>query len=189
MAGFDCRSEGYGSTPVRESEILRWPKHYEAWKKGQEVPIEGTPLDQWAVIPREKALELQAANIRTVEELADVTDIRIPRRSDWRTLRQHAQNWLLQAEKNKGLTKLQSQIDKQNEKIEKQSDQIDALLAQNRSLQEPILTGTASPGPETAQMRALERDSNIEIWNAEIHDPRKLKTKSGAWMKRRGKRK
>jgi len=183
---------------VRDPEKLRWPRHYEAWKKGQETPLEGTPLDQWAVIPRERVLELQAANIRTVEELADVTDIRIPRRSDWRTLRQHAQNWLLQAEKNSGLTKLQSQIDKQTEQIEKQSKQIDALLAQNQQLQQPATDALSTHAHlETAGVQAptivadsdADRDIHDKFWDAELHDPRKLKTKAGVWMKRRGKRK
>lgn len=51
-----------------------WPQEYanafKAWKEGQEQPTHGTPLTQWAAISPAQRKSCEAANIRTVEDLA-----------------------------------------------------------------------------------------------------------------------
>ncbi|WP_420959358.1 hypothetical protein [Brucella sp. IR073] len=47
---------------------------YEAWKRGQELPMEGTPLAAWAGVTPEQAQAFHRAGIRTVEEVASLTD-------------------------------------------------------------------------------------------------------------------
>ncbi len=42
--------------------------------KGDELPLEGTPVKTWAAITREQVIRLLAVNIRTVEELAETPD-------------------------------------------------------------------------------------------------------------------
>lgn len=62
--------------PVNEDHKARWPKEYEAFKAGKELPLEGTPLANWpnSAITRSRVEELAYFNIRTVEQMADVTD-------------------------------------------------------------------------------------------------------------------
>lgn len=50
---------------------------YEAWKAGQEVPVDGTPLDAWSGVTKEQAKFLKAMSIRTVEEVRDMGDAAI----------------------------------------------------------------------------------------------------------------
>lgn len=59
---------------VLEKDIRRWPKQYEAFKKGDECQIEGTPLKQWSSLAATRVKELNAVNIHTVEQLADLPD-------------------------------------------------------------------------------------------------------------------
>lgn len=47
---------------------------YEAWKQGQEMPIDGTPLAAWPGVTPEQVLAIQRLGIRTVEEVATMTD-------------------------------------------------------------------------------------------------------------------
>lgn len=47
---------------------------YNAWKSGSEVPEHGTPLAAWAGVRPEQADVLRSLGIRTVEEVADMTD-------------------------------------------------------------------------------------------------------------------
>lgn len=47
---------------------------YEAWKRGEEMPVSGTPLHNWAGIPREMVDALKKFNIYTIEDLADFPD-------------------------------------------------------------------------------------------------------------------
>lgn len=46
---------------------------YEAWKNGQEVPDQGTPLGAWPGITSVQAEHIRALGIRTVEEFRDAT--------------------------------------------------------------------------------------------------------------------
>lgn len=47
---------------------------YDAWKIGNELPIQGTPLAAWNGVTPEQAEILKASNIRTVEEIAELND-------------------------------------------------------------------------------------------------------------------
>lgn len=52
---------------------------YEAYKSGQEVPDNGTPLGAWSGITPEQANVLRASGFRTVEDIAQATDSTIGR--------------------------------------------------------------------------------------------------------------
>lgn len=52
---------------------------YDAWKSGLEIPLHGTPLAAWPGVTTEQADVLKANGIRTVEEIAALTDAQITR--------------------------------------------------------------------------------------------------------------
>jgi hypothetical protein len=56
---------------------------YEAWKKGQDVPINGTPLAAWSALTPAQATVFRTAGFASVEDIGQMTDallakIRIP---------------------------------------------------------------------------------------------------------------
>ena len=55
-----------------------WVKHYReafaAWKSGQELPVNGTPILTWPAVSPANVKMLLDLNIRTVEELAQATE-------------------------------------------------------------------------------------------------------------------
>lgn len=55
-----------------------WPMQYErayaAWKAGQEVPLNGTPIKGWSAVSAAQQSNIIGANILTVEDLAGITD-------------------------------------------------------------------------------------------------------------------
>ncbi len=62
---------------------------YDAWKKGHELPVDGTPLGHWPAITGPMAEVLKQHGIRTVEEVRDLGDnhlekIRLPNMRDLR---------------------------------------------------------------------------------------------------------
>lgn len=62
---------------LRKTNPVVWPlleRHYEHWKKGQDMPTEGTPLEAWPGIAPGQIARLRDMHIRTVEDLATVTD-------------------------------------------------------------------------------------------------------------------
>lgn len=48
--------------------------HYDAWKKGQEIPEHGTPLDAAPFMTREMAKVLRGVHIVTIEDMATAAD-------------------------------------------------------------------------------------------------------------------
>lgn len=47
---------------------------YDAWKTGNEVPVDGTPLGAWPALSQEQAQALKTMGIRTVEEVRDASE-------------------------------------------------------------------------------------------------------------------
>jgi len=47
---------------------------YEAWKAGRDAPIDGTPLGAWHGVTPDQVVAIQRLGIRTVEEVAAMTD-------------------------------------------------------------------------------------------------------------------
>lgn len=73
-------------TPMRITQAMKdreiWPAlkdFYEAWKAGQDAPVNGTPLSQWPGLPPEQAQRFQQMFIRSVEDVAAMTDNDIDR--------------------------------------------------------------------------------------------------------------
>lgn len=65
------------SQPIEEVNAdhkRRWPREYQIFQDGLEEPIDGTPLEQWTPMTPAMCLMLKAMHIRTVEELAGITD-------------------------------------------------------------------------------------------------------------------
>jgi hypothetical protein len=44
--------------------------HYEAWKKNQEAPVDGTPLDAWPGVTPQQVKIMHGYHLRTVEDFA-----------------------------------------------------------------------------------------------------------------------
>lgn len=66
-----------GENPAVIMANMRWnaiEPRYEAWKKGQEIPSDGTPLSAWNGVSRQVAEILRSHGVYTVEELARLTD-------------------------------------------------------------------------------------------------------------------
>jgi hypothetical protein len=51
-----------------------WPKQYEAFKAGQEVATEGTPLEAWPRLRPNELYELKALGFKTVDQVATMDD-------------------------------------------------------------------------------------------------------------------
>jgi hypothetical protein len=99
-------------------------KGYAAWLKGEELPVDGTPLRQWAVLPPSMLNNFLAQNIRTIEELAGASDEAInPCGMGAVTFRNQAQNWIKinkENERNKLVTGL-ARLEQDNVQLRQQN--------------------------------------------------------------------
>jgi hypothetical protein len=66
--------------PAVQIAHMRWnaiKPRYEAWKTGQEAPPDGTPLAAWNGVSRQLGEKLKMHGVRSVEEVARLTDTHI----------------------------------------------------------------------------------------------------------------
>lgn len=52
----------------------KWKASYDAWKNGQELPVDGHPIRGWGVISPAQQANLLMVGIKTVQDLAKVND-------------------------------------------------------------------------------------------------------------------
>ena len=125
------------------STAKNYRDQYEAWKNGQELPPEGTPIKGWAVISPAKQAMLIDRKMMTVELLANAND------EGLRTigmggmeLRKMAQTWLAQANNLGPLTLEMTEIKRENEILK---GSIDTLMKQVNALQQGTVTAPPPP--------------------------------------------
>lgn len=114
---------------VRQSDINRFPEHWKRYKArtDNEEALTGTPLSEWPQISRSQVEELTFYHVRTVEQLAAVTDANLQNMMGGVVMKQKARAFLEQATSNDELSK----------QLAAQKKQIDALMAAAEARDEP----------------------------------------------------
>lgn len=108
---------------------------YEHWKRGEEAPVSGLPIEQWPGCTAAQAMTLKAVNVRTVEELATVSDSNIMRLGmGFQTLRQKAQDYLAQAKDSSHLAKVRHEMDEMRSQLDAARRQLEEALTELRTL-------------------------------------------------------
>ena len=114
---------------VRQNDINRFPEHWKRYKArtDNEEALTGTPLSEWPQISRSQVEELTFYHVRTVEQLAAVTDANLQNMMGGVVMKQKARAFLEQATSNDELSK----------QLAAQKKQIDALMAAAEARDEP----------------------------------------------------
>jgi hypothetical protein len=99
------------------SWVQRWKEEYAAWKDGQELPVEGTPIRGWGMITPAEQETLIAIGVRTVEVLAQMNDEAVRRCGPLGAglkMKQTAQAWLAQLTDMGGLAAEMANLKQEN---------------------------------------------------------------------------
>jgi len=117
--------------PATERYRQRFAKQYARFRQGHDEnsQSEGTPLSEWPLLSRAQVAELHHMNIRTVEQLAGVSDAAKLKMHGLISLSRHAQTWL-------GKTASAAEAAKQAKLIEDQVNRIESLEKAMRDLME-----------------------------------------------------
>lgn len=70
----DARAMDAQNDRIPPHWVERWRQEYEAWKNGQELPLQGTPVKGWGLLTPAEQQTLIDMGCRTVEELAKMND-------------------------------------------------------------------------------------------------------------------
>ena len=110
-----------------EDWLRQYRGAYDAWKQGQEIPVNGTAIRTWSVLSPAQVKSLLELHVRTVEDLAQANEETIRRLGmGGRDLKNKAMTWLESA-KNVGSV----------------TERCVALAAENKELQESVARLTA----------------------------------------------
>lgn len=125
-----------------------WPpleKAYDAWKKGQEEPADGTPLAVWPGVNSAQADRLRGLHIRTVEDVAGMNDADMDRLGmGARSLRDKAKAFVLAKQGQAQIAEAMADKDKQ---ISALTEQVAELSASVKALAEAQgMTEQRGPG-------------------------------------------
>lgn len=107
--------------PARTMDRDRFRRQYEAFKAGTEDQVQGTPLHEVPWITRSQVEELAYLRIRTLEQLANVSDAACGKHVGLYDLKSKAQKALAAAEGAAPITELT----KENEELKRRLDQRD----------------------------------------------------------------
>jgi hypothetical protein len=139
---------------VTDVDRQRFPREYDAFRRGVELAPEGTPLEEWPRLNRAHVAELKALGFRTVEEIAVASDTIIQRIMGGYGLRDAAKAYLDDAEylsQNARLTADNDQLRMEVSNLQRQVTEQGELLRQvhsemmaGKNTPHPLLTNTAA---------------------------------------------
>lgn len=136
--------------PLRVTDEVRarYKPQYDAWKRGEEAPLDGMSLKDWPAITRAQAEEFWRHGVRTLEDLIGVPDTVLTQLgSGARTLQNRARAWLEQARSTGVAAEELARLRAENGDLRRR---LDALAAQVQAL-------GAAPLAEAALLVAKRR--------------------------------
>lgn len=99
------QNQSVATERVKQAHRDRWPAQYAAWKAGQEIAQEGSPLELWPPLTPAQVANLKVFNVHTVEQLAAVDDQALGNLGlGARDLREKARAWLENAKGGEALS-------------------------------------------------------------------------------------
>ena len=145
--------------PASHQDKQRFPRHYDAFKRRVEMPVEGTPLAEWPQIARSTVEELSFLKIKTVEQLVSMSDNDASNFRGGLALKQKAAEFLKFSDKTKLIAEkqaLQDQLAAQSAQMAELKEMIVALQptkADNAVNLEPAEIDGDAPAPEPKKRR------------------------------------
>lgn len=144
--------------PVRSTDFDRFPMQWAAYKNGKTQSI-GIPLTEWPQISRAQVDELAFFKVKTVEELAGISDANAQKFMGLNQLRQKAQLYLQTLKDEQPFATMQAELSTRDEKIDSLTNQLTQAMEAITKLQEM----NAARAAEEAKPRRNGRRQQVEL--------------------------
>lgn len=129
--GSNGQSTPHTIKELRENPML-WPvikARYEAWKEGQAEPVDGTPLDVWPAVHKGQVDQLRLIHIRTVEDVAGLTDGDLERVGmGARALRDKARDFIEAKKGSAAIIEAKNQLEGENAQLRAELDELREMV-------------------------------------------------------------
>ncbi len=120
---------------IRDQDKQRFPRQYAAFKNNEQELVDGTPLGEWGFLSKAQVAELEYFNIRTVEQLANVTDANAQKFMGINKLKQRAQEYLEASKGEAPILQLQEELATRDVSIIELRDTVEALQSRLKTLE------------------------------------------------------
>ena len=138
---------------ANKEDFLRYSQEYEMYMKHQTTPVNGTPLEAWVRITRAQIAEYKALNIFTVEQLAELPDGYGHNIMGFQNWKQKAQAFLMAAKGQGEFDRMQTELKKRDEEIERMKVNEGATAELMKSMQARLEAIEADREPVKKQTR------------------------------------
>lgn len=149
--------------PAGDIDKRRWPKHWEAFESRKQQPSEGTPLEQWPAINRAMVEELRYFNIRTVEQLANISDTNASNFMGIREWQRKAQAFLALSKDSAEAEKMATALSERDARISSLEAQVGDLLKRIDSLLEAKASEKQGPQEQSPEEIEVIREPTPEL--------------------------
>jgi len=113
---------------VTEIHKKRWPEQWRAFSEGDDVALDGYPLEQWQGITPVETRTLKDLKVRSVEELSKIPDANLTNIGQGFLPLKHRALAFLESQKGEaGFVKMKAENEKMSARIETQDEQIKLL--------------------------------------------------------------
>lgn len=162
---------------VTDEHRERWPKEYEAFKKGVEPDLNGTPLEEWSILNKAQVMELKAMHIRTIEDVASLPDTAVQRigRGGY-ALRERALAFLDQAKEQELTTRITAENEAMREQITALARQVEEMGTMLEAQQKQIVAAGDAPSaintitPASMDLNERAKPVHVEVDNSSAFD-------------------
>ena len=150
-------------TYAQESHKARFPRqwaHYQNQVGGQEQVV-GTPIEEWTLISRSQAEELKGIKFRTVEDIANCSDLQLQRIGMIAGMSPHgfrdkAKQFLNLATETAEVAQKEAEMQALREENAKIKAETDAKLAQMQEQMSALLAAVAEKTPKQRKTKVVE---------------------------------
>ncbi len=171
---------------VSEDHRRRWPEQYRAFRAGQELAADGTPLEQWPILKRSHVLELKAMNFTTVEQLAEMDDQATQRIMGGMRIRTLAKAYIDDAQAGALLAKATADNDRKDARIAELESKVGELGSLLSQIHGEMQTMKNAPNPIAAFLPGMNDPAEQAKKNPEPSRPSSLDSLAAAPERRRG---
>jgi len=150
-------------TYAQESHKARFPRQWAHYQNqvGSQEQIVGTPIEEWTLISRSQAEELKGIKFRTVEDVANCSDLQLQRIGmiagmSPHGFREKAKQFLNLATESAEIAQKEAEMQALREENAKIKAETDAKLAQMQEQMSALLAAVAEKTPKQRKNKVVE---------------------------------
>lgn len=122
--------------PVWSKDIERFPRQYQAFKNNESQETIGTPLKLWGGCTLGQAKELEYFNVKTVEQLAGMSDGNAMKFQGINALRQRARDYIAHTKEQQPLLQMRAELEDRDNTVATMQRQLAEMAAELKILRQ-----------------------------------------------------